>query len=82
MLLIHTNLQQALLIAEDMRGLIEAAVIDYEDKQIKVKVSIGVASTSSNREKITITDLIIDFDEALYLANNSGRNRVCSVLPP
>lgn len=67
-LLTDTNLQKALLIAEDLRGLIEKTIIEYEDQQIKVKVSIGVASTSNCSDKITINDLINQSDKALYMA--------------
>jgi len=78
-LLSDTNLQNALQIAEDLRILIEKTDIEYDCKVIKVKVSLGVTSTSIHSEKVRINDLINESDIALYKAKNSGRNRVCSI---
>ena len=81
-LLTRTNLQKAYLIAEEIRELIKKMVIVFENNQIKVQVSIGVASTSSHTGKITLNDLINESDKALYMAKKAGRNRVSSVSSP
>lgn len=81
-LLINTNLQNALKIAEDIRSLIDNMTISYEGEFIYVKVSIGVASTSIYSEELTLNELIHESDQALYLAKNTGRNQVCSLHNP
>lgn len=82
LLLVQTNLQEALSVAEDIRNLIETTGIEFEDQIIHVQVSIGAASTSSHSEKITLYDLINESDKALYHAKNTGRNRVCTIANP
>jgi diguanylate cyclase (GGDEF)-like protein len=77
-ILTDTDLEKALVVAEDLRIIIEEMVIEFADKRIYVKVSIGASSTSSYPEKMTIYDLINESDKALYMAKESGRNRVCA----
>lgn len=73
----NTDLKQALVIAEDLRKLVEKMVIDYNGQSIMVKISIGVASKSGVTQKRSLTELINESDKALYEAKNSGRNKVC-----
>ena len=49
-------------------------VVSYDDLEIKVSVSIGVASMITGAEDMMT--LINQADKALYNAKNSGRNRV------
>ncbi|NMD70995.1 diguanylate cyclase [Bacillus sp. DNRA2] len=78
-LLPNTNLQNALKIAEDLRVMIEKLPITFEEQTIFAKISIGVASTSSFSEPMALNELINESDKALYLAKNTGRNKVCSL---
>ncbi len=75
LLLRETKLQIAVDVAERIRIAIEKQNYTFENKQIQVHISIGVAtldSTSKNPE-----ELIATADRALYDAKNQGRNRVC-----
>lgn len=70
------DMEGATALAEQMRGQVAAASVDYEGERIAVTVSIGVAalvpSTSHSAEL-----LISAADGALYDAKNQGRDRVC-----
>jgi diguanylate cyclase (GGDEF)-like protein len=60
--------------AERVRVVIEQATINYGGNAIKVTVSIGVAAASAvDRD---INDTIERADRGLYMAKNTGRNRV------
>ncbi|BBA34413.1 FHA domain/GGDEF domain protein [Methylocaldum marinum] len=72
-----SNAQQAGITAEKLRRTVEDTVIEHDQREIKVTISLGVASfvpadaiTGSPR------DLIDCADTALYEAKNAGRNRV------
>jgi diguanylate cyclase (GGDEF)-like protein len=74
----ETILDDALVIAEDIRALIAHTPIFFDEKIINVQVSIGVSSTSDYKEKITLDELIYTADKSLYAAKEFGRNCVCS----
>ncbi len=73
----HADADQALQVAERMRR----AVMDHSfpgrnaREQLRVTVSVGVASYPSNAK--TKAELIERADQALYLAKSEGRNKVC-----
>jgi diguanylate cyclase (GGDEF)-like protein/PAS domain S-box-containing protein len=74
--LTETPLAGALQWAEQLRSTIESSSISFNDSMtpIELTVSIGVASVS---DEIKNPDQIVDSaDRALYLAKDSGRNRV------
>lgn len=71
----YTLAAQAWETAERLRCAIEKSVAECSAGDIRVTVSIGVASFSPNEPK-TVEDLIAMADHALYRAKNSGRNRV------
>jgi two-component system, cell cycle response regulator len=74
-LLPRTSLADARTIAERFRAGIEAARLQMpEGAVVTVTVSLGVSSTASG--SLDIEALIHQADQALYLAKNSGRNRV------
>jgi len=75
LLLPETDYNQALQIAEQLRMLIEQQEVFFEGLRIRVTSSLGVASVDE-RVKTTMS-LIKRADECLYLAKQSGRNRVC-----
>jgi two-component system cell cycle response regulator len=72
-----TTQGQALLAAERIRALLEAAPLPYGDKDLPpLRVSLGV-SASIPGTTTSLKRLLRQADEGLYLAKESGRNRVC-----
>jgi diguanylate cyclase (GGDEF)-like protein len=72
-----TDVVGAKTIAERIRRQIAETHISYNGKTISPTVSIGIATRHSN-EKEHINDLFERADKALYVAKESGRNRVIS----
>lgn len=61
-------------LAERIRTMIEGTVIAYGRQELRLTVSVGLAIASElDRD---IADVIERADQGLYLAKNSGRNRV------
>jgi two-component system cell cycle response regulator len=73
--LVETHQQGAAELAERIRRLVEKRNFEYEGKQYKVTISVGVAATSGE-EGLTVTEILRRADEKLYQAKSSGRNRV------
>ena len=69
------DLKEIIKIAERVRSSIERSIIKVEGVEIKITVSGGIAHSS---EKINRDDLINLADERLYVAKQSGRNRIIS----
>lgn len=78
-LLPGTDASGALRVAEHMRGNIEQLNIKHESSRTasRVTVSLGSATTTPSSELDRET-LINQADQALYLAKQTGRNKVCS----
>ena len=82
-LLPETSIEGALIVAERMRASIEKTFFKTADQpdgnitEIQVTVSIGVSSLISKTDGFP--DLLARADQALYMAKESGRNRVCAV---
>ncbi|MDD3610152.1 MAG: sensor domain-containing diguanylate cyclase [Halothiobacillaceae bacterium] len=73
-LLPETGLTAACELAERLRGRIAALSVPIEDgRRIGCTVSMGVAASHPN---ISLQELLIQADQALYQAKNEGRNRV------
>lgn len=73
-ILVGTDSAQAKVVAERMREQVEASVFDVEGVQIKVTLSIGVASFP---EHATTKEQIIALaDEAMYVGKKKSRNIV------
>ena len=74
-LLSDTKIDEAVKLAEEIRNALEQNVFVFEGVEIKVTVSIGVASMVP--ELAVNSNILIDnADKALYQAKDSGRNRV------
>jgi diguanylate cyclase (GGDEF)-like protein len=73
--LAETNRDQANYAAERIRQAISLEVIKVYDEELKVTVSIGVSTFPDNASNMQ--DLIEMADQALYLAKETGKNKVC-----
>ncbi|MEG3753136.1 GGDEF domain-containing protein [Psychromonas arctica] len=74
LLLLDTNLKQAKLVAERLREAIEAIHFEYQNQQVKVTASFGVAQITDNIPNFE--SWIERADLGLYIAKNNGRNQV------
>ena len=64
----------AMQFAEKIRGLVETSSFHFEDSDIPVTISVGVASIQPALQEAN--DFIRVADEHLYAAKDAGRNRV------
>ncbi|MFV1992785.1 MAG: diguanylate cyclase, partial [Acidiferrobacterales bacterium] len=75
-LLPGTNRLGAAVLAERIRKSIETAVTSVDAHKIQISISAGLVTASSeNCDKFG--DLVKIADKRLYIAKNSGRNRIC-----
>lgn len=72
----YTNRLAAIVLAERIRKAVEALDIHFEDKQIPVTISIGIALQPQDGDNLE--DLLAAADERLYIAKQNGRNRFCA----
>lgn len=75
MLMPETDDKGALVVAERYRKRVEEFVLFEADKELRITISLGVASYPHPEIK-TVDDLIRLADNALYKAKSNGRNRV------
>jgi diguanylate cyclase (GGDEF)-like protein len=75
-LLPETKLAAAERVAERLRRKVETSAFSVASNAIDATISVGVAE--ANPSMNTIFDLIKLADRALYMAKDSGRNRVCA----
>lgn len=73
--LAETNHQQANFAAQRIRQSIANQVIKVYDEELTVTVSIGVSTFPDNA--LNMQNLIEMADQALYLAKETGKNKVC-----
>ena len=71
----ETKPQNAVVVAESIRNIVENLEIRYGDNTIKTTISIGVAGCNGNDSQ-KINEIIGNADSALYNAKNNGRNKV------
>jgi two-component system, cell cycle response regulator len=76
LLLPEVDLQGGLAMAEKARALVAAQKFRFDNQDIPVTVSLGMASLGGQERDPS--ELIRAADEKLYEAKNSGRNRVCA----
>jgi diguanylate cyclase (GGDEF)-like protein len=76
----ETKVEQALILAEKIRAIVENNQFEFESKRFNITVSIGVATTDGD-PPATIDQLIQQSDARLYMAKNAGRNKVVFQTP-
>ena len=69
-----SDIQAALGLAERLRHAIEATPIYFEENEIRITISLGVAEYNENNPNLET--LVARTDQALYVAKHKGRNRV------
>lgn len=70
----HTPLKEAKIVAEKLRLTIFEIHTDYKNRSIRISASLGVSDFNSECDNLTT--LLGRADNALYQAKNSGRNSV------
>jgi diguanylate cyclase (GGDEF)-like protein len=73
--LAETDTAGAELAAQRIRRAIEAHPFVLDDVSLRVTISIGIATAPADGK--SIKELVGEADRALYLAKETGRNRVC-----
>ncbi len=51
--------------------------LEKEGNKIKLSISIGISTSLNHTKPASYSELLIQADQALYTAKNSGRNRIC-----
>lgn len=74
-LLCQTSLEGAQSVAERIRNKVESSPLQWERREIRLTVSIGVASILPTHD-LDPKELIQQADELLYAAKHGGRNQV------
>jgi len=74
LLLVETNIEQAMPIAQRLKQLVEVHPIHAYDELLTQTISVGVAGFPDHAQ--TLDELIERADQALYAAKRAGRNRV------
>jgi two-component system cell cycle response regulator len=69
------SIDLAVTLGERLRKLVEATVIEYQSRTLKVTISVGAAGYPSTKAD-TVEQLLDAADQALYRAKHAGRNRV------
>jgi diguanylate cyclase (GGDEF)-like protein len=73
----NTELSAALVLAENMRQAVESLNIDNKQTKLgKITISLGVSALIPNVD-LAAMQLVDKADRQLFLAKNTGRNRVC-----
>lgn len=70
----HSEIADALLVAERIRVLVETRPVEFGEFTIPVTLSIGISCLEGAGE--TLDDVVAKSDRALYMAKESGRNRI------
>lgn len=74
LLLTNTNLEEARTFGNTLLKTIEQSVFEYQDQDIQVTATMGVATYSS--KDWHVDELIERADKALYIGKDGGRNQV------
>ena len=71
----ETNLVSSLKFSEKIRKLVEEKVFIINYHSIKINISLGIAYYSSKMSPITLKELLVLADKALYISKETGRNK-------
>jgi diguanylate cyclase (GGDEF)-like protein len=74
----NTDAVGAVNLGEKLRRTVETYNVDHDGHHVRITASFGVASTSDG-QALNHDQLLQLTDKALYVAKQSGRNRVCSL---
>ena len=77
----NTSRAHAEILAERIRGHLQALVVPLPGVRLQVTVSIGVAAVTPETSFSSCEQLVARVDTEMYRAKDSGRNRVCSTRP-
>lgn len=71
----------AMLVAENVRRAVEELDMEHVGNapHAKVTVSIGVSTAAAGSNGTSVAPVLLEADQALYMAKNGGRNRICAV---
>ena len=69
----NVDIKETTKIAERVRSAIEENIIDVDGTNINITVSGGIAHSSETKERDSLINLA---DERLYVAKESGRNKI------
>lgn len=72
----NATLKSSLNVGERVRTRVERSPIALGENKLEITVSVGGAASASGKD--SPKDVIRRADQALYLAKNAGRNRVCT----
>jgi len=75
-LLRGVEMEGAAIVAERVRKLVEECVFEYEEVELKITISLGIAVYAGDDSLENPTELIEAADKQLYRAKDSGRNQV------
>ncbi|MDD5347240.1 MAG: GGDEF domain-containing protein [Candidatus Omnitrophica bacterium] len=75
LVLTETDVQGALYVAERIRQTVADTPIQAYDESLRVTISIGIMQLAKDTPDLAA--LVDSADKALYLAKETGRNRVC-----
>lgn len=73
-LLTYCHLDQARLIAEEIRQLVKDFRFVWDEQSFEIGASIGMVEISADSK--SVSDLLLAADEACYMAKDDGRNRI------
>lgn len=71
----HTEIEEALVVAERIRESIEETSVECSGKELKLTISVGVAQYDPEKDNDN-RELIERADKALYKSKQDGRNRI------
>ena len=71
----NTSLQEARLLAQDLRQKVKDAPLKIRDKNIYMTISIGVASFPQDGKDIE--SILKKADDRLYIAKRTGKDKIC-----